>query len=347
VNYKLNLKEGGRRVKALFSLIAVLVLILIAAIGADTTSLHFLFGIVIPYLAFIMFVGGFIYRVVKWGRSPVPFRIPTTCGQQKSLPWIKQNKIENPTSALGVIGRMVLEIFLFRSLFRNTRTELVGEGTDSPQLGYASSKWLWLWSLIFHWSFLIIILRHLRFFLEPVPGFIQVLDGLDSILQIGLPQIYITDLLFLAAITFLFLRRVVLPKVRYISLPADYFPLFLIFAIASTGILMRYFYKVDLISVKELAIGLTQLHPVLPTDIGALFYVHLFLICSLFAYFPLSKLMHSGGIFMSPTRNMISNNRMVRHINPWNPAVEVHTYAEYEDEYREKMKKAGIPVEKE
>jgi len=51
-------------VKALFSLIAVLVLILIAAIGADTTSLHFLFGIVIPYLAFIMFVGGLASGVV-------------------------------------------------------------------------------------------------------------------------------------------------------------------------------------------------------------------------------------------------------------------------------------------
>jgi nitrate reductase gamma subunit len=334
-------------VKILYSLIAVLVLILIAAIGADVASLHLLFGVVIPYLAFIMFVGGFIYRVLKWGRSPVPYRIPTTCGQQKSLPWIKQNKLDNPSSALGVIGRMALEIFLFRSLFRNTRTELRGGGTDSPQLGYASSKWLWLGSLVFHWSFLIIILRHLRFFLEPVPGIITNLNALDGILQIGLPQIYITDLLFLAAITFLFLRRVVIPQVRYISLPADYFPLFLIFAIASTGILMRYYYKVDLISVKELAIGLTQLHPVIPAGIGAMFYVHLFLICCLFAYFPLSKLMHMGGIFMSPTRNMINNNRMVRHINPWNHPVEVHTYAQYEDEYREKMKKAGIPVEKE
>lgn len=332
--------------KALFSLLAVILLILVATIGVNVANLHVLFGIIIPYLAFIIFVGGFIYRVLKWGRSPVPFRIPTTCGQQKSLPWIKQNKIENPTSTLGVIVRMILEVFLFRSLFRNTKTELT-QGPKGPILSYGSAKWLWLGSLVFHWSFLIIVIRHLRLFLEPIPYFVQILDSIDGMLQIGLPPIYLTDMFFVIAVTFLFLRRIVIPQVKYISLPADYFPLFMIFSIATSGILMRYFYKVDIIAVKELAIGLAQLHPVLPAGIGVLFYIHIFLVSILFAYIPLSKLMHMGGVFLSPTRNMISNNRMVRHINPWNPEVEVHTYAQYEDEFREKMKKAGIPVEKE
>jgi hypothetical protein len=57
--------------------------------------------------------------------------------------------------------------------------------------------------------------------------------------------------------------------------------------------------------------------------------------------------MHMGGVFMSPTRNMVNNSRMKRHINPWNYPVKVHTYDEYEDDFREKMKGAGIPVEKE
>ncbi|OLN29601.1 sulfate reduction electron transfer complex DsrMKJOP subunit DsrM [Desulfosporosinus metallidurans] len=332
--------------KALFSFLAVMILILVATVGVSVANLHYLFGIIIPYLAFVMFVGGFVYRVIKWGRSPVPFRIPTTCGQQKSLPWIKQNKIENPTSVWGVIVRMALEILLFRSLFRNTKTEL-REGANGPELAYGSAKWLWVGSLVFHWSFLIIVIRHLRFFLEPIPYFVQLLDGIDGILQIGLPPIYLTDMFFVIAVTFLFLRRIVIPQVKYISLPADYFPLFMIFSIATSGILMRYFYKVDIVAVKELAIGLAQFHPVLPAGIGVIFYIHIFLISILFAYFPLSKLMHMGGIFLSPTRNMISNNRMVRHINPWNHEVEVHTYEQYEDEFREKMKKAGIPVVKE
>jgi hypothetical protein len=57
--------------------------------------------------------------------------------------------------------------------------------------------------------------------------------------------------------------------------------------------------------------------------------------------------MHLGGVFFSPTRNLANNNRSRRHINPWNYRVQVHTYEEYEDEFRDRMKEAGIPVEKE
>ena len=37
------------------------------------------------------------------------------------LPWIKQSKLENPSGTLGVLGRMALEVFFFRSLFRNLK----------------------------------------------------------------------------------------------------------------------------------------------------------------------------------------------------------------------------------
>jgi len=135
--------------------------------------------------------------------------------------------------------------------------------------------------------------------------------------------------------------------VKYISLAADYFPLFLILTIAATGVLMRYFSKVHIVGVKELAMGLVSFSPAIPEGVGVLFYIHLFLVCVLFAYFPFSKLMHMGGVFLSPTRNLANNSRAVRHINPWNYPVHVHTYEEYEDDFREKMKKAGLPVEKE
>ena len=59
--------------------------------------------------------------------------------------------------------------------------------------------------------------------------------------------------------TFLFLRRVVSPQLRYISLPADYFALFLIAGIAISGVLMRYTVaKGDLLAVKQLALGLLR-----------------------------------------------------------------------------------------
>ena len=81
--------------------------------------------------------------------------------------------------------------------------------------------------------------------------------------------------------------------------------------------------------------------------VGLPFFMHLFLVSVLFAYFPFSKLMHMGGIFLSPTRNLANNNRMRRHVNPWNPEVEVHTYRQWEDEFRDKIEAAGIALDAE
>ena len=329
--------------RALIPFFTVIVLVLLAFVGVKMANLHFLFGVLIPYAAVAVFIVGFIYRVVQWGRSPVPFRIPTTCGQMESFPWIKQSKLENPSTTMGVIGRMLLEVLFFRSLFRNIRTEF----REGPKLSYGSDKWLWLAGLAFHWSFLIILVRHLRFFSLNVPFVIKMIEGLDSFLQIGAPLLYITDAVILGAVTFLVIRRFWIPQVRYISLAADFFPLYLILGIAASGVLMRYFTKVHIVGVKELTLGLASFSPTIPEGVGVVFYIHLFLICVLFAYFPFSKLMHMGGVFLSPTRNMANNSRAVRHVNPWNYPVHVHTYEEYENDFREKMKKAGLPVEKE
>lgn len=315
--------------------------------GASLAGIHleWFFGIVIPYLAAIIFFVGMIYRVVQWGRSPVPFRIPTTCAQQKSLPWINYGyveKLDNPTSKAGVVGRMILEVLFFRSLFRSTRMQY-GEGEN---IRYASSKWLWLASIVFHYCFFIVVIRHLRFFTEPNPFFVTIIEKIDGFFQIILPTIYQSGLILGGALTYLLLRRLLDPKVRYISLPADYFPIFLILAIAKTGILMRYVLKTDVVSVKTLAMGLISFQPTIPEGISVVFYIHLFLVCVLLAYFPFSKLTHMVGVFLSPTRNLANNNRVIRHINPWNPTVMHHTYEEYEDEFREKMIEAGLPVEK-
>ena len=327
----------------LFSLFAVLLIIVTVIIGVETAQLELLFGVIFPYAAVATFLLGIVYRVVKWARSPVPFKIPTVTGQQKSLSWIKSSKLDSPHSTLGVIGRMALEILLFRSLFRNTKAQL----KDGPALVYGSSKYLWLGALLFHWSFLIIVLRHFRYFTEPIPSFVLLLQNYDGLFQIGLPVLFITNVMILAALTFLFLRRVTDPKLKYISLASDYFPLFLIISIAVTGILMRYFTKVDIVSVKELAVGLFSFNPVIPQGIGIMFYIHLFLVSVLLAYFPFSKLLHMPGVFLSPTRNLANNSRMKRHINPWNKPVRIHTYEEYEDEFRDKMKAARLPLDKE
>jgi nitrate reductase gamma subunit len=324
------------------ALIIIIVLELTAFGATQLPGTAFLFTVILPYAAFGVFIGGVVYRLIDWGGSPVPFRIPTTCGQEKSLPWIKISRLESPAGAGGVWGRMALEALAFRSLFRNTKQEMY-EGRPV----YGSAKWLWFFGLMFHWSLLIIVLRHMRFFIEPIAPAVSGIAAVDGFFEIGVPTLYMTDIFVLAALIFLLLRRLAAPQLRYISLAADYLPLLLIMAIATTGVLMKTFSPVDLEDIKTLAAGWTTFAFAVPKSAGPVFYMHLFSVCALLFWLPFSKLSHLGGVFLSPTRNLANNSRMRRHINPWNAPVKVHTYEEYEDEFRDKMKAVGLPVEKE
>jgi nitrate reductase gamma subunit len=330
-----------RGMKAWIALLAVAVLFGVVYVGVGLAGQQFLFGIVIPYVAIVVLLVGLVYRVLLWAGAPVPFRITTVCGQQKSLPWIKHSRLESPASGLQAAGRMALEVLLFRSLFRNTRVEL----TPTQRVVHQSEKLLWAGALVFHWCLLIILLRHLRYFLEPVPVPILFLERLDGFFQLTAPTFLLSSALIGAALLFLLGRRLLDPQVRHISLPADYFALFLLLGIVGSGIFMRYITKTDLLAVKQLSVGLVTLRPIVPEGVGLPFYFHLLLVSVLFAYFPFSKLMHLGGVFLSPTRNLANNNRMRRHVNPWNPEVEVHTYQRWEDEFRDKLQAAGIALD--
>ncbi len=329
--------------KLFIPLVAVAALIASAFVGIEILGLRTLFGVVIPYAALALFVGGFIYRVVQWGSAPVPFRIPTTCGQQRSLPWLHHDRFENPQTGFQVLVRMALEVLFFRSLFRNITAKVHPGGNVT----YAPAKSLWAGAMLFHWCFFIVILRHLRFFFTPVPGPITGLASLDSFLRIGVPGILLTGVVMLGALLFLLGRRLASPQLRYISLAADYFPLLLLIAIAASGLTLRHFVKDDLVSIKTMMMSLVAFSPQSKTNAHWLFYAHILLVSALLAYFPFSKLMHAGGVFLSPTRNLANNNRIKRHINPWSTPAKIHSYADYEDEFREKMKAAGIPVDKE
>ena len=331
--------------KYVYSFLAVCLLALIAWVGSEVLGLRLLFGVILPYLAVVVFFVGFVLRILDWSRSPVPFRIPTTAGQGKTLPWLPQNKIDSPFTTAGVVARMFLEVVTFRSLFRNTKMKTNPDG----RISYDMEFFLWVAALAFHYTFLVVLLRHARFFLDPLPVPFEILEKIDTFVQIGQPTISLSSFVLLAAVLYLFIRRLYIANVRYISLASDYFPLFLIIGIVLSGILMRYFIKVDVATAKEITYGLTTFQlPALAKlqEVGGIFYIHMFFVCVLLAYFPWSKLMHLGGIFLSPTRNLANNSRAVRHVNPWNYPVNVHTYEEYEDDFREKMIEAGLPVDK-
>jgi len=326
----------------LSALIVVAVLLGTVWLGAGVAGQESLFGVVIPYAAITVFLLGVVYRVLRWARAPVPFKITSSSGQQTSLPWIQAERLESPPDVKWTVGRMALEILFFRSLFRNTKASLA----PGQNLVQQSDRLLWLGALAFHWSFLFIFLRHLRFFLEPVPAFVQGLERVDELFQVALPSLFVTDVVIVAALAYLLGRRFFNPLVRYISLASDYLALYLLLAVALSGILMRYFTRVDLLAAKQFALGLVTLHPTAPEGIGLAFYVHVFFVSVLFAYFPFSKLMHMGGVLLSPTRNMPNDNRRRRHVNPINPEVEVHTYAQWEEEFKDKLEAAGIPLDR-
>src|SRR4030043_1653403 len=222
-----------------YSISGILLLIFFVVIGTEGIGLYSIFAIFIPYMALLLFIIGFIYRVLKWANSPVPFHIPTVCGQQKSLPWIKADNIDSPSTTGGVVKRLALEILLFRSLLKNEKVEIEAH----HRLLFKTSTLLWLGAMAFHWSLFVILVRHLRFFLEPVPSVVVILQRVDSIFQNLLLILYISDVILLIALGYLFLRRVITPQVRYISLPSDYFVLLAIGGVALPGGRMRLLFK--------------------------------------------------------------------------------------------------------
>lgn len=295
------------------------------------------FGVVIPYIAFAIFVVGVVYKFIYWARSAVPLKIPTTSGQQKSLNFIKRtiyDRFDSPFTKWETIVRMILEIFVFRSLLKNTRYYL-------DKLSQRDARWLWLFAILFHYSLLLVLIRHSKFFLEPVPSFVETISELEAFKGVFIPSVYVSGLAIIVALLLLWFRRIFLSRERCISLPSDHFALLLLLAIVVSGNVMRYFIKVDISAVKGLLLSLMAFDIARAVEfanaIEPMFYIHFALGSFLLAYFPFSKLMHAGGIFFSPTRNMPNNNRAERHVNPWNPPYKGITWEEYYEAYKDQL----------
>ena len=218
-----------------------------------------------------------------------------------------------PATLTGVAGRMTGEVVFFRSLLRADRV-------------------LWGGAIAFHLLFLYLMLGHLIDL--AFNGFWSVI-GLFWNTLLG----YV-GIAFLGVVLFLFLRRVAVDYIRYVSQFADYFALGLLFAIASLGLYMRYDTSVSLSSVSSFLLGLFTLkftQP--PTD--SVFTLHLLLVEVLMIYLPFSKLMHGPGLLLSPTRNQRDDARARRKVNPWNEASTPHyqSWDEYYQRYKDDLDK--------
>ena len=220
------------------------------------------------YLAALILVLGVARKIGIYARTPAPYKIPTTPA---------------PTTMQGVVGRMFRETVLFESLFK-------------------ASKWTWMFGWVFHFSMLIVMIRHLRYFSDPVWAWVAIISPFG--VYAGWAMLF--------GLSGLWGRRFLVDRVRYISSPSDHLMLMLLLAIVMTGLLMKYAWHTDIVAVKAFFLGLLSFDfAPLPAD--PLLLVHLGLVAVLMAVFPISKLLHAPGVFFSPTRNQVDNPRERRH----------------------------------
>jgi len=227
---------------------------------------------VLFYFATVVFAGMLAYRIYDYARTPAPLKIPTTPA---------------PTTKGGVVLRMVREVVLFESLFK-------------------SNLWTWACGWLFHAGLALVLLRHLRYFTEPVWAWVAFLQPFGVYAGFAMA----------AGLTGLWARRFFVARVRYISTPSDHLMLALLLLIAASGLAMKFVAHTDVVAVKAFFLGLMYFDwQPLPAD-GVL-YAHLALVALLLLIFPFSKLLHAPGLFFSPSRNQADDPREHRHLAPW------------------------------
>ncbi len=229
------------------------------------------------YAATAMLVVGTALKIRSYARTPAPLKIPTTPA---------------PTSNAGVAVRLTREVLLFESLFK-------------------ASRWTWLFGWMFHAALAAVLLRHARYFQQPVWTVVEAAQFIGTYAGFAL----------VAGLAGLWARRRWVDRVRYISTPSDHLHLALLLAIGLSGLAMRFVAHTDIVALKAFMLGLMRfdLQP-LPGD--PLLLLHLTLVALLMIIFPISKLLHAPGLFFSPTRNQVDNPREARHQAAWAAALD-------------------------
>ncbi len=227
---------------------------------------------VLFYMATAIFLVFTAHKIWRYAKTPAPLKIPTTPA---------------PTTRSGVAFRMVKELTVFESLFK-------------------SCKWTWLFGWLFHFGLVLVLLRHLRYFIDPVWAWVIFLQPFGKY----------AAFVMLIGLAGLWARRIFVDRVRYISAPSDHLMLLLLIAIGVTGALMTFVDHTDIVALKAFLLGLIAFTwSPLPNDLVLI--VHLSLVILLMIIFPFSKLLHAPGIFFSPTRNQVDNPRERRHVAGW------------------------------
>ena len=196
---------------------------------------------------------------------------------QHALTWLEAARRSPPSPSRGIgasarafAGASVDIVFLRRLLVVNPA--------------------LWIGEWVFHASLFMIVLRHLRYFVNPVPAWVVWAQTPGWIAGILLPG----ALLYVLAIR-------LLTNQEKFSSPANLLMLLDVLAIGTTGILMSSRYREDLAAVKLFAIGIVTFAPA-PPPLSPLFVTHLCLVLALVLYVP-------SHVFSAPLVMMAARGR--------------------------------------
>ena len=221
---------------------------------------------VLTYVAFVVFVGGLIWQVVKWRRV--------------TKANIKLGMFPKPANSTVRTGRLLKDTFLF------------------PQV-LDTDKWIWLFAILFHFAGILMFVGHFRLIHE----FSPVVDWLG---ESGMDQLAFFSgggfgIALTIALIYYLLRRFATPY-KDLSVPEDYILLALLLLIVTMGNHMRFFGDVHVEDYREFVRSLLIFKPAFNATIAASsmkwsLVTHVFLANVFFIYFPFSKLTHSIGAF--------------------------------------------------
>src|SRR5574339_41280 len=101
-----------------------------------------LFFIGLAYFSAVTFVGGLLWKVIGYLRTPMPLPHALTPA---------------PRTEGKAMLRVLGEVTIFQSLFK-------------------ADKWLWAGAWIFHIALAAVLFRHLRYFTYPIPGLVLYME---------------------------------------------------------------------------------------------------------------------------------------------------------------------------
>jgi nitrate reductase gamma subunit len=223
------------------------------------------FGMVLPYVAFSVFLGGTLLRISGWVAIPVPFHL--------TLFPVAKDKA-------GKVWEVMAEFLLCRTLYRGDTL-------------------LWLPVCIFHYSLLMVMCGHLLGICFLRDQFVLLGLRPESSRNLSVILGGVTGTMMALSLFALLCRRIFRIDVRRLSSPDSYVDLVLILSITLTGMLMYLpGFHVELRDVRAYMAGLLLFDPV-PLPQSPVFITHFLLVNLLMLYFPFSRMLHSAGFFVN------------------------------------------------